>query len=1500
MASSRKTICLNMIVKNEAGIITSTLNNILDHINIDYWVISDTGSTDNTKEVICNFFKKKNIKGELIEHKWQDFAWNRTKALECAFNKTDYLLIFDADDSFDGTLVLPDLTKDSYNLKIGDGVSYYRPLLITNRKRWCFKGVLHEFLTEIDSMNGADAIDGDYHIVSGRFGNRSKNPTKYLDDAIILKNAYNIEEDKGLACRYAFYCAQSYKDAGELYRNDAIEWYKKVLELNNWAQEKYYSCIMLGNFYNEMKDYDNAYRYWIKSSNYDNERIEGIVSAMEYLRSTGENLMVALLYNKFKNYNKNISKDKLFLDRSKYNDMMEYNNSICSYYLDSEKHNGYECCKKIIMNNTSEKYIIDSTLSNLMFYKEFMEKDEDKTLYNRLIKKDEIIPAKLVFTKDECRKSKNILFYTGFSYNDWNYSYIMKNSIGGSEKAVAYLTKHLSKEYNIYISGGVINEKIDNITYIHLYQLQDLINTTAFHTIICSRYIAFFEMFKDISYFQYYIWAHDTNLLPYAWPNQSFTDKEIITKWDKSIDGCICQTKWHAEEYKKLYPELKDKIKIINNGIDTSLFYNNKKKIKNRFIYTSRSERGLITLLEMWREILEKFPDATLIISSYGKFPDNDQDNMMKKIIDNYDSISHIGSLSSDDLYNEMMMSEYWVYPTSYQETSCITAMEMLANGVICIYYPVAGLVDTMKDYGIAVNNKNEILDTLVNLDDQKKNKMIEDGIKYATTECSWHMRAKEWTKLFSRNKMIQVINLKRRTDRRDAMVKQFADNNITDYDFFEAVDGKELKPTQEIKKMFEGNDFNYMRGVIGCAMSHYNLWTQLVNDNANDFYLIMEDDITICKGFNNHIQKYYDEMKNKEIIFFGYSRSSSEERMIAINTFNNINNNTATLLENLSLQSFGGGAFGYSINKSAAIKYIDYININGITRAIDYIFLKTDEPYRINPSIIITEHYCDGKIDTNIQYDYDSLEFTRNKMIQVINLKRRPDRRDAMIKQFQDNNITDYDFFEAVDGKELKPTQEIKKMFEGNDFNYRRGVIGCALSHYNLWTQLINDSANDFYLIMEDDIIMCKGFNNHIQKYYDEMKNKEIIFFGYFAGSCELRGKVIDDFNNINNDTVFILEDSNKYSSGLFCYSINKPAAIKYIEHINKNSIRNALDVFIECNKITTISIINPSLVISSFVYDLVGDTNIQYDYDSLEFIDSNKNYIYINSFWYGFLNKADPNNISYLKRLISKTKLHNYEITDDIANANILIESLSIFGSNSLVNYKKWKYKIHYSGESFANNNTDYDIVLDSKNTENNIIALPLFVYYINGNNLFDKILNRGNVHDVPVNFCCFISSNPHVIQRRTMFEKLNNYKKVDSYGRYHNNMDNITISPNWWSDEYIQLLSKYKFMISFENTKCKNYITEKFVNPLLARTIPIYWGSDHVKTVFNPGSFLFLEDDTPESYDNLIQQIIDLDTNDEKYLEFINRPIFNNLDYWNNHYTDNIIAANIDKLL
>ena len=59
-----------MIVKNEAHIIADTLEHLHKFIKFDYWVISDTGSTDKTKEIIINFYKKKGIPGKLVEHAW--------------------------------------------------------------------------------------------------------------------------------------------------------------------------------------------------------------------------------------------------------------------------------------------------------------------------------------------------------------------------------------------------------------------------------------------------------------------------------------------------------------------------------------------------------------------------------------------------------------------------------------------------------------------------------------------------------------------------------------------------------------------------------------------------------------------------------------------------------------------------------------------------------------------------------------------------------------------------------------------------------------------------------------------------------------------------------------------------------------------------------------------------------------------------------------------------------------------------------------------------------------------------------------------------------------------------------------------------------------------------------------------------------------------------------------------------------------------------------------
>ena len=76
-----KTLCLTMIVKNEVNILKKCFDSIVNHLT--YWVICDTGSTDGTQEFIKNYFKEKNIPGELHETLWKNFGHNRTEV----FNK---------------------------------------------------------------------------------------------------------------------------------------------------------------------------------------------------------------------------------------------------------------------------------------------------------------------------------------------------------------------------------------------------------------------------------------------------------------------------------------------------------------------------------------------------------------------------------------------------------------------------------------------------------------------------------------------------------------------------------------------------------------------------------------------------------------------------------------------------------------------------------------------------------------------------------------------------------------------------------------------------------------------------------------------------------------------------------------------------------------------------------------------------------------------------------------------------------------------------------------------------------------------------------------------------------------------------------------------------------------------------------------------------------------------------------------------------------------------
>jgi len=295
---NKKTICLNMIVKNEAHVITKTLNHLIKFIKFDYWVISDTGSTDSTKEDIIKFFKDIDIPGELDETPWKDFGYNRTRALTVAYKKTDYVFVWDADDEIYGDFKMPiNLTNDCYKFTFGNpgGLCYSRCQLFNNHKKWHYVGVLHEYAACLEHSQQPIAVLGNYYFISGHTGDRSKDPNKYLKDAIILEKAFNeaVVNDDPLLNRYCFYTAQSYSYCNNIEK--AIEYYKKTLTLNGWIQEKYYSCLKIYELYTELNKSEEGLMYLVESFKYDKYRVECICRLVKYY-CVKENLEVAIAY----------------------------------------------------------------------------------------------------------------------------------------------------------------------------------------------------------------------------------------------------------------------------------------------------------------------------------------------------------------------------------------------------------------------------------------------------------------------------------------------------------------------------------------------------------------------------------------------------------------------------------------------------------------------------------------------------------------------------------------------------------------------------------------------------------------------------------------------------------------------------------------------------------------------------------------------------------------------------------------------------------------------------------------------------------------------------------------------------------------------------------------------------------------------------------------------------------------------------------------------------
>jgi glycosyltransferase involved in cell wall biosynthesis len=229
------TIALTMIVRDEQD----TIGPCLDTAKplIDHWTICDTGSTDDTKQVIRDVLA--NIPGELHDVEWRDFGHNRTDALARARGTADYLLMLDADMRIDQRAPMPELDADEYLLRSTGTFEFTLPLLLKADRAWEYRGAAHAYLAVDDGQPVISRELEQLRIIDTREGGVRRDKL-WRDLRLLVQELEEKPDDP----RATFYLAQTYRDLGR--SREAAALYRRRVELGGWAEEVFWACYQEG------------------------------------------------------------------------------------------------------------------------------------------------------------------------------------------------------------------------------------------------------------------------------------------------------------------------------------------------------------------------------------------------------------------------------------------------------------------------------------------------------------------------------------------------------------------------------------------------------------------------------------------------------------------------------------------------------------------------------------------------------------------------------------------------------------------------------------------------------------------------------------------------------------------------------------------------------------------------------------------------------------------------------------------------------------------------------------------------------------------------------------------------------------------------------------------------------------------------------------------------------------------------------------------------------
>jgi len=370
------TLCLNMIVKNESKIIERFLASVSPWI--DSYCICDTGSTDNTIELIQGFFEKTQTPGKIVQEPFRNFGYNRSfalKACESIQEGADYILLLDADMVFRPN---PAITKTQFcELLLNSDIHcifqgtesflYKNVRIVKNYANISYTGVTHEYVN-IPRGFTEKLMDKSLVFILD-IGDGGSKQDKFLRDIRLLTQGI-IDEPQNII-RYTFYLANSYRDSGQ--RDLAIETYKKRVALGGWFEEVWQSHYNIGNCYYAKKEYGNAIFHWLEAYQIHPQRVENLHKIIEYYRTQSKYELAYPFYCLAKHQLRELAKkgttpDYLFVQKDVYDYRVDYEITVIGYYCNKDGYDLSRICMDVLAYPYLESSILKNVLSNYRFY----------------------------------------------------------------------------------------------------------------------------------------------------------------------------------------------------------------------------------------------------------------------------------------------------------------------------------------------------------------------------------------------------------------------------------------------------------------------------------------------------------------------------------------------------------------------------------------------------------------------------------------------------------------------------------------------------------------------------------------------------------------------------------------------------------------------------------------------------------------------------------------------------------------------------------------------------------------------------------------------------------------------------------------------------------------------------------------------------------------------------------------------------------------------------